>query len=274
MKYLVIRDIQVQAANALACNFIVNSAPIFACVMFCHALQRKTGFTVSGVAVNHLDAELLAENSAPFYSGAFQPQQRMGAVLINKKDYAGAGIVPSLSFQPTVSQHLLLSLVLATPDDEIPVDAIKAFLDRGKLAGGTITAFGEVGVYETSNAVMDSCNTGFWLVSRPDLLSHGPSMLEQFLMNATSRDESWVTPMVIGYAAITGQEHRNNVRALMSAKEPGQLDIPLHAFAEPLVALGQYVSVHEYQGKIPLWSQTFPRHDVWLIEQTIYGEKE
>lgn len=272
MKYVVIPNMTVQAAQALACNFVVNSAPIFASSMFAHALQRKTGLPVSRVAYNHLDAELLAENSAPFYFGAFQPQQRKGAVLINKKDYAGPGFVPSQSFQPTFSQHLRVTLVLETPLDDVPQEillAIDAFLRHGKLAGGTITGHDALTVCETQEGVLARCLAGFWLVSRPDLLSHGEHMLTQFVTNATRKDMAWVMPVVVGYAAITPQAHRSNVRAVMAADDPTQIAAPLHAFAEPLVGLGQFVSVGEYDKQIlPLWQQTTPRLDVWLVEQS------
>ena len=272
MSYIIIPNLKVQSANALACNFVINSAPIFAATMFAHAMQRKTGIELTQVAMNYLDAELLAENSAPFYSGAYQPQQRMGAVFINKKDYAGSGFVPSQSLQPTASQHLLLTLVLETPSAgaDIKLDSITAFLQRGKFAGGTITSHDELIVCETQDDVRSNCRTGFWLVARPDLLSFGPKMLEQFIYNATSRNNSWVVPLVFGYAAITDLAHRNNVRALMDTEDPTTINVPLHAFAEPLVSLGQFVSVNQYtEAALPFWKQSWPRPDVWLVEQSI-----
>jgi CRISPR-associated protein Csy2 len=272
MTYIIISDIAVQAANAMACNFVINSAPIFAVTMFAHALQRKTKLPIARVAMNHLNACLLAESSAPFFTGAYQPQQRRGATFINKTDYAGLGTTPATSFQPTVTQHLLLTLVLETdtPQHEIPTAAISAFLRRGKLAGGTITDHGQIVICASQDDVRMSCRTGFWLVARPDLLSFGPDMLKQFIGNATSRSESWITPLVFGYAAITGLGHRNNVRLLMNAENSSDFEIPLHAFAEPLVGLGQFIAVNQYTGtRLPFWKQSLPRQDVWLVEQSI-----
>jgi CRISPR-associated protein Csy2 len=269
VKYIIIPQMKVLAANAVACNFVINSAPIFASVMFAHNLQLKTGISVSRVAYNHLDVELLAENKSPFFGGAYQPHQRRGSTLINKTDYVGSGTSPTLSLQPTCSEHLLVTLILETPDEHVSVETVESFLRGGKLAGGNIIQHGAIVICDSELDVQLHIKTGFWLVARPDLLQHGPKMLEQFLQQATSKTESWITPIVYGYAAITAQEPRNHVRAIINNMDPSTLQVPLHAFAEPLVGLAQFVSVNEYKNDfLPFWRQSTPKADVWLVSQS------
>ena len=268
MRYIIIPKVRVQCANAMACNFVINSAPMFATVMMGHAIQENTGINIEKAALVVHDAELLAENQAPFYRGQYMPQQRMGATLIDKTDYAGQGFAPGLSLQPVVDQHLLVTLVFASSSPAIDLAKLQRFLGNGRLAGGTITGHEPIGILDSEDEVLKTLRSGFWVVSRPDLLTHGMGMLEEFVLNITNMDRSWVTPIVCGYAAITGLEYRDGVRTVPNNENPCSPSIPLHAFTEPLVGLGQFISVNQYSEQhVPFWQQARPRPDVWVIEQ-------
>jgi CRISPR-associated protein Csy2 len=61
----------------------------------------------------------------------------------------------------------------------------------------------------------------------------------------------------LGYATLTEFAARKGAR-----------EGYLHAYAEPLVGLVQYVSVHRLADRpLPLWRYAWPREDVFIVTQ-------
>ena len=69
----------------------------------------------------------------------------------------------------------------------------------------------------------------------------------------------WLAPAVLGYAATTAYARRVGVRADF-----------LHAFAEPLVGLVQFVSVRQWRSRrqgVPWWRHGWIADDVFVVSQ-------
>ena len=263
-EYLLIPRMEIQCANAKGAFWLVNAAPIFAAAMFAHNLGRHTGSYPTGIGILHHHGEILGENGKDGVSF----QQRRGAVSIGDKDYvkpkAGEKAVPQLSLQSTASCHLIWSLLLefdALPSAQEP----ERFLSSARLGGGQIIKHGRLQAVEGGDEAkaLALTQSGYWIVERQDLMESGGDPLDA-LIRATSHTpdgeggeaENWVFPATLGYAAITGFEHRTNVREGYR-----------HAFAEPLVGLAQYVPVRTYDGPLPLWRHRWLRDDVFIVTQ-------
>jgi len=268
--YLVIPYIEVKAANALASNYAISAAPIMAISLFAHNLGRQTRNEALGVAVIHHDAQFLGEHGSGFARFAFQ--QRRAATFINKDDYAGSG--QTLSLQPTANVHLTLSLIIEMKRPPQLGRTTEA-LTSGRIAGGRIERFGDPVSFDAGDDALLGAlpKGGFWLLEREDLMhAHDNPVvalitaLGQRPQRASSDPEdespnnSWLTPAVLGYAATTSFEKRTGVRML-----DDDHSIPLHAFAEPLLGLAQYVSLRDYANtEIPFWRTSWIEPGVFV----------
>jgi CRISPR-associated protein Csy2 len=263
MNFLYLPRIRVQAANAHATSWLINSAPLMALNMFAHNLGRKICAFPKGVAVIHHDAQLLGERGSAFY-GRFHPQQRRGATFINGEDYSSKN-EHALSLQPTASCHLTLSLVL-TFDEGIDKDAVMDFMKSARISGGQVIDCGDPEIINDDEKLRHRLKTGFWVIERPDLMQSQGDPLDAVIRAAAVRQDtsepgeipnSWIVPTVLGYATITGFQQRGGVRE----------GYP-HAFCESLVGLVQYVSLRDYgERPIPFWSHQWLGEDVFVINQ-------
>ena len=280
--YLLLPQIEVRAANALAGNYAVNAAPIMAIMLFAHNFGRHCieGGQIQRVAVLLHDAQLLGEGRGHgFYN--FHPQQRRGASFINEQDYASSN-KHALSLQPTASCHLRLSLLMTTSGalrgDGVP----ERFLHGARIAGGSLTRHGTL----ASTHTLDDLNlptSGYWLVERADLMApaDGRDPLNALCdalgqMPAAADNDgaddagkalphSWLAATVLGYAMTTPFARRRGVRMTDDGTTP------LHAWCEPLLGLVQYVSRHRHgQRPIPFWRMEWMQDDVFIVTQ---GEK-
>ncbi|HAO31908.1 MAG TPA: type I-F CRISPR-associated protein Csy2 [Candidatus Competibacter sp.] len=291
--YLLIPRIQVQGANAQAAWWLVNSAPVMACVMFGHALGRHLKQPSTGVAIVHHAAQLHGEQF-----GYFRPEQRRGAVFINKDDYSSKN-KHALSLQPTASFSGEFSLIVEFGElADIERSEVKNFLFKARLAGGQIIKHDECRVIEPQE--LNQCiRSGFWLVDRRDLMqkAEGEDWLDA-LLRVTARRErrkadapseaptsadatelsddedgyddrwgrvetraplpsTWMVATTLGYALLTPPAARAGARE----------GYP-HAFAEPLVGPVQYVSLRQFGDRsLPVWRLDWPRDDVFLLSQ-------
>lgn len=263
MNYLYLPRIMVQAANAHATSWLVNTAPVMALNMFAHNLGRNLDAFPDGVAVIHHDAQLLGEKGSAFY-GRLHPQQRRGATFINGEDYSNKN-PHALSLQPTATCHLTLSLVLSF-GDAIDIDAVNDFMKSARIAGGQVIDCGNPEIIGDEEKLRRRLKTGFWLIERPDLMKIQDDPLDAIIKATGFRQDapepgalpnSWLVPTVLGYAAITGFQKRGGVRE----------GYP-HAFCESLVGLVQYVSLREYgERPIPFWHHQWLHDDVFIIKQ-------
>lgn len=308
---LLIPRMAVQTANLLVAQHFVSPTPILQALLFAHALGREIDRQPLGVAVLHHDAQPLGEERVEFF-----PQQRRGSVLIDQGDYAKGG--NSLSLQPTVTGHLLLSLVLRF--DEGPAHSdVERFLRHARFSGGQVLGHAPLVSCDTPRDIERHVRTGYWLIERSDLVEpHAPleslvQALGRRAESSTSRGskgtaagkdgppvppfvdvlqhndietqdfaleidfenddipedddiereangDAWLAPAVLGYALTTDLSRRRGVR--------GE---GLHAFAEPLIGLVQFLSARHWRqrriAELPWWRCGWRSADVFVGTQ-------
>lgn len=238
----------------------MTATPVMAVTLFAHALGLKSGAKSTGVAIIHHDARFMSESdrTAGFKTRLFQ--QRKAASYIDKNDYAKESM--SLSLQPVATAHLTLSLVLEF-DVRPNLEAALHFLRGARLSGGVIESFGSAEIFhEYDEALLEAIpGNGFWVIDRKDLIS-----LEQPLQSLVSAlgsaDHSWLTPLVCGYALTSSPQA--GVVGVRSLPNGEYVD---HAFAEPLLGLGQYVSIREYESDdhiIPFWRNRWLSDSIYV----------
>lgn len=262
-RYLLIPRIRVESANAFSSNLIINACPINAAVLFAHAIGRKLNEPAVGVAYIHHDGQHLGEVNS---FGTYLPQQRRGASLIDKNDYASGS--NTLSLQPTASMHLTFSVIIAfdVHADIQPDKDLHPILFGGRFAGGKIMEYGRPLCFESTEQLKTKIPAGFWVIDRSDeLRSQTKTPLERLVeilgeRNDTSASNSWLTATTLGYLTITSPAQRAGAR-----------DGHPHAFAEPIVGLVQYVSTRqsiEDAMAIPFWDFHWPNPETFLLKQT------
>jgi CRISPR-associated protein Csy2 len=210
-------------------------------------------------------------------SSAFQDffaHQHRGAALINDDDYASGS--KTLSGQPTVRGDGTLTLILAV-DDMASIDLleIEHRLNSGRFAGGAIVDHQfkapnsdrqrnsprNLLIHDDWSSVMSRVRTGHAFVDRSELIEEAMAggatdPLEAFLactqaQGVAGRKDpkadharpraSWLGPYLAGYYGLTPVSERRMSR-----------DGHPHAFVEPLIGLGQFLSIRE-SGVVPFW---------------------
>jgi CRISPR-associated protein Csy2 len=295
--YLLIPRLRVQGANAQAAWWLINSAPVMACTMFGHALGRHLGKPATGVAIIHHAAQLHGE----YFYGRLRPEQRRGAVFINKDDYSSKNKY-ALSLQPTASFSGEFSLIIEFEEmAEIDLAKVREFLFKARLAGGQIIKHDECELIKPGDRDKweKRIRPGFWLIDRRDLMqkTEGEDWLD-VLLRITARPERRKTeaaspaPASDAESEIADDEDagdwldRPPVRASLpsawliattlgyalltpTATRAGVREGYPHAFAEPLVGPAQYVSFYRFGDRaLPIWRPHWPRDDVFLLSQS------
>jgi CRISPR-associated protein Csy2 len=269
MKFLTLPRIHFSGANAQPAWWCVGAPGPLAHCGFGHAMARAMGAVdeFKGVAVVHHDWELLAEDLPN--SNTIHPHQFRAASFVGKKDYVGSS--KSLSGQPTVRGRGVVSLILAfDADAAIDVEQVTDFLRRARIAGGTISSHGydekHGNIYTSMEDASKRIKSGFSFVNRCDLIAvdsapEDGDSLDRFLAitrrkKGQTSSESWLMPYMAGYRALTPIEARSFSR-----------DGYPHAFAEPLVGLGQFVSLRN--GVPPLWSHKQIDEMTFIVDSEI-----
>jgi CRISPR-associated protein Csy2 len=281
MSYLLLPQLKVQAANALATPWLINATPIVAAVLFLHNLTREehADLEFKRVAILHHDAQLLGEKDNGFYQ--FSPHQRRGAVFINRNDYSSKNQY-ALSMQPTASFHWTVSLI-AEVVGEYDGSLVEQFLYRAKLAGGTIIGYQKPDYSDSLKALLEKVASGYWLAERQDLMAQHDNPVQALIDAVTSpiqvdtdkptdatdseqgvevkspaQANAWLIPAVLGYALITEPMARVGVRQLDDGS------VPDHAFCEPVVGLAQYVPKQSINPP-PFWHWEWPHADFFRV---------
>ncbi|MGF6489165.1 type I-F CRISPR-associated protein Csy2 [Pseudomonas frederiksbergensis] len=274
--YLVICNLKVKHANALSSNYTINAAPVMAINLFAHNLGLRSKSEALGVAIIHHDAQLLGEHDDSFKS--FVPHQRRSATYIDGNDYSRR--TQTLSLQSTASVHLTLSVIIEMKRRP-ELDKIRETLQTGRLAGGRIEQFSDPLCFEENDESVFNAipRSGFWLIERQDLMlaDKNPvkalvSALGQKPKKASGDEDAsvelsngWLVPTVLGYAATSKFEKRTGVRMLTDDNS-----FPLHAFAEPLLGLAQYVSLRTYSAEdFPFWRTSWIESDVFVTHCSV-----
>lgn len=278
-QYLVIPRLEVIHANAKTGYLATSPDVVMAARQMGHALARVCGLVndEAGVCLVHHHVEMLGEFHAADRAGkTFYFQQRRGAVFIDKTDYSDKN-KHALSLLPEATMHLRVSLVLrysATAD--IDLDAVRYFLRSARLAGGQVITHGEASVLHGESDVRKRLRTGFVVVERPDLLAPAEGDADELdpffralllradtmAVESQTTDEgprqAWLSPAVLGYAAITEIAARAGARGGYPS-----------AYAESLLGLTEYISLRGYGDTKPLffWDYTYPQEGVVVLTQ-------
>lgn len=298
---LLIPHLRVQGANAQAAWWLINSTPVMACTMFGHALGRHLRQPALGVAIIHHAAQLHGEQF-----GFLRPQQRRGAVFIDRNDYSSKN-KHALSLQPTATFSGEFSLIVRFEEGaEVSLQEVDEFLLRARLAGGQIIEHGRcclIAPAELSRHI----RSGYWVIDRGDLMrkAEGEDWLDVLLRitarpDARQRDDmesstasgeedqavedgdwEWAEEDDEDEASWQSAASREPLPsswmvattlgyALLTPAAPraGAREGYPHAFAEPLAGPVQYVSLRKFGDRpLPVWQAGWPRDDVFLLSQ-------
>ena len=218
------------------------------------------------------------------------PQQFQCATYINSEDYVKGTM--STALNPTAQCHTDMTLVLWLAEDSATTELVsktRRFLRSARLAGGAIVRHGEVKIVEDFRKLRSALRNGFLIADRSDLVqqwmeSHpqeggieailgvladrytaavlegSTEMLEseeepeaEEVAAGEEQDEHsetppvndrWLSANTVGYALLEAPVSRSGVREEL-----------LHAFAEPMVGLVQYIPVRGAKSidDVPVW---------------------
>lgn len=252
MSYVLIPRISVFGANAQSAYTVVSGLSPLSYMGFARKLMiNLRGGDVNQtdhirVAILHHDIEMRGEQD--YY---FKPSQLRGAALTSGRngqsnDYVSGGL--SMSSQPIALCNVTASLILSGFDDftESEIDAAARNL---RIAGGHIRDFGRVRSFDSVDMAAKRSGGGYFMLERSDIMKdrQGVDKIEAMLsvMLNHSDGNGWITPMNLGFIAITP----------FTEKESARSSLP-HAYAEPLVGMVQYKtrrSLEQEESPIPFW---------------------
>jgi CRISPR-associated protein Csy2 len=298
VKWLVLPRLEVRSMNAQPAWWCVGAPGPMAARGLAQALGEaalgKGPADIQGVAMIWHHFELRGEYISPKPGSTFKDffaHQHRGAALINDNDYASGS--KTLSGQPTVRGDGTVTLVLAV-DARASIDlvGIEQRLNVGRLAGGSIVGHQfrvpkgdrqvksphDLLIHEEWASVMKRVRTGHAFVDRSELVQEAMAAgaadpLEAFLActqsmgragRAAPKDakdgfarprSSWLAPYLAGYYGLTTCTERQMSR-----------DGHPHAFVEPLVGLGQFLSIRE-SGAVPFWDYTDSEDGTYRVHE-------
>lgn len=296
-KWLVLPRLEVRAMNAQPAWWCVGAPGPMAARGLAQSLGESAfgqgAGDIKGVAMVWHHFELRGEHIKSRPGSTFHDffaHQHRAAALINDDDYASGS--KTLSGQPTVRGDGTVTLILAVDSlASIDLEAIERRLDVGRLAGGSIVDHGfrvpkgglrahslaDQLIYEEWTSVRSRVRTGFAFVDRSELIEEAMAAgaadpLDAFLActQPRSRQEkdkaqaddppkqprsSWLSPYLAGYYGLTDATERRMAR-----------DGHPHAFVEPLVGLGQFLSIR-HSPAIPFWDYAGEQDGTYRIHE-------
>lgn len=272
-KFLLLKNIEVQNANALSSPYTVGFPAMTAWLGFMHALQRhvqkkeqcQTKFNSVGVICNKISMKVFPDKSENrLIMSKNPPSTRIDTKFI-KKD----GKPENKAFIPEATCNLNVSLLIehdAVQKNEADAlcESVKSILSTVRIAGGDILTVSAI-----KNNVVDENNEmelrrltrqlmpGYFIKARRDLMFDAmqegqdaiDALLSYLVINGT-RDQNnddkvswekktagWLVPIATGFHGITDLN-----------KVEGQRDHEtLHRFAEAVVTLGEFVMPYRAQ---------------------------
>lgn len=291
-KWLVLPRLEIRSANSQPAWWCVGAPGPMAARGMAEALASfamSSPSSLLAVGLVYHDYRHRAESFDPF---TIYPHQHRGAALINKDDYAQGS--KSLSGQPTVRGDGVVTIILELDAQaEVDLDKVRDFLGRGRFAGGAIISHAmgrdKSPIKMDWSQVQAVVKSGMAFCDRTDLItrlmadSHGAMDPLDAFIEATRRRKlkpktaqerrgdaaeasastaeipeptnGWLMPYLAGFRNLTPVQDRVWSR-----------DGLPHAFVEPLVGLGQLVSVRG--GSIAMWDYVRGEFDSYLIKQT------
>lgn len=249
-KVLVIPRIHIAHCNMLNAMWVVSPTPVMAINMFTHNLELKTGCKVDGVSIIHHNYILEAVISQDQYKRTSLCQFK-GATKIDRTDYATGS--NRLAAQPNAQGSIIISLVLdISNNDTIDIEKINTFLHSGKIAGGVIQSHRKI-IECDYTEVFSHIKTGFIVEDRSDLITND---LDSLLEHLSYPSNGWMAATTIGYSKLTPSIRKNGVRNEFK-----------HSFAEPLVSLIQYVSIHGQKTIGKFWKYHWVNDNTFTCNQ-------
>lgn len=247
MSYLKI-SIDVSKGSMMQSIGIISPAPIFACVMAMHALDKELAKSpggailgVEGVGIIHRDykpwVELLQGKSNHVGVNALV-QQRGGCLFGNDGKKPAEN-----SLQPAALADYELEIILKCRHDVGDVNAVRDRLLEMRLAGGVITN-AHITQIDTWDNIKVSLHGGFWVDDASDEISAHGNPVDGLVSALLQQKGNWIMPATLGYALIEPP-----------AKErKGARDGLDHAFAEHMIGLVRFVPMRiAKKGDIRLW---------------------
>ncbi|WP_417023524.1 type I-F CRISPR-associated protein Csy2 [Bilophila wadsworthia] len=232
--YLILSNLFVQTANILTNYTMLNGAPLFAAWGMGHALEREMhGPKVTGVCLVVHSIEPLGEHE----TAIFEPSQRLGAAFTFEKSRNGSDYAKGsthLSLQPGATGHIRVSLIFELSEalHSVP-NAVDLFLNFGKFSGGLITSYDAPALHDDRSTLLECIPAGKVVLDRRDVMSPG-NPIEQLVTAIGTYSGKWLSATNIGFSAITDFQVRGGAR-----------NGCLHAFAEPLIGITEYVSTEK-----------------------------
>jgi CRISPR-associated protein Csy2 len=294
VKWLVLPRLEVRGMNAQPAWWCVGApGPMAARGLVQSLAETALGDgprDVKGVGLIWHNFELRGEHLRAKPSSSFQEflaHQHRAAAFINEDDYASGS--KTLAGQPTVRGDGTVTLVVALASmASADLQMIEQRLDVGRLAGGAIVnhqfrvprgdrrniSLRDMLIHEEWAGVMARIRTGHVFTDRSELIVEAMSAgavdpLAAFLVctqpearsigasvpAARHPRSSWLAPYLAGYYGLTPAKDRRMTR-----------DGHPHAFVEPLVGLGQFLSVRE-TGVIPIWDYRTPGDGTYRVQE-------
>ena len=136
--------------------------------------------------------------------------------------------------QPGATGHIRVSLIFELSEalHSIP-NAVDLFLNFGKFSGGLITSYDAPALHDDRSTLLECIPTGKVVLDRRDVMSPG-NPIEQLVTAIGTYSGKWLSATNIGFSAITDFQVRGGAR-----------NGCLHAFAEPLIVITEYVSTEK-----------------------------
>lgn len=253
--YLLLRELRVQNANALASSFSFGFPAVTAFMGFAHALERAIeALQIHGVGIISHRFEMQD------YTKGFSRNLKLMANPLNHEGNRSS-IIEEGRCHFTVS---LLLEIEPLPDGELPRKRIYATIEnqiyRMKLAGGDILGLKAVIPLPDESRSLQRLMPGFVLIERRELMQQameqGQDALDALhgLMQIYDRSEvlesgegrsrwrrqqaGWLIPIAVGFQAIS---------SLVVGVEQSRDRLTPHRFAENLVTMGEFMMPHRLE---------------------------
>lgn len=259
--YIVMSHVKVRGASMLQTPAILTPLPLFATVMFSHAIAERAGGKMLGAGV-------VLHDASPHIEDMAGKDMYINRQLINKRgacsffvskeknggDYSSKSLdsPTGMSYQPHATMDCELSIIVRM-ESAVPLQRIKNELSHARIAGGVVWNHEDIKVsdFETFHEAVRSISSGAWVSDAREVverrLASGLDPVEAVL--GAIPEKGWYVPVTVGYSPITGFAARSGVRLGPSGEQ-----VP-HAFAEPVVGLVRLDSVRTVGADRPsLWS--------------------
>ncbi len=265
---IIIPRIFVTGANAQsAYSFVTGVSPLAWL-----GLARKLAIDINGlegsekvrISILHHHMEMKGEN----HYGDILPSQLRSAELTTRKQTQ-----MSMGLQPIANCNLKATLII----DGINASSekVKKHLLKLRLAGGAIESFGEIIQCEIDE-ILFKTKGGFFIkefdclsgIAPQDKIKAFLSLLlktkdknEEIEKNEDTKNKKWLSPMNLGYIAVTD----------FNEKENSRFSLP-HAYAEPLVGMIEYVSKNKIEdfSQIPFWEYSNTIKNVFVAKPVVF----